>query len=57
MMGQQTVDQIQLFYLFNLEQRIPPRHLLSYAGSSDREPHLGRCSRLVGYCYGIRSEP
>jgi transposase len=27
-MGQQTVDQGQLFYLFNLEQRIPPHHLL-----------------------------
>ena len=27
MMGRQTVDQSQLFYLFNLEQRIP-RHLL-----------------------------
>ena len=28
MMGRQTVDQSQLFYLFNLEQRIPQRHLL-----------------------------
>ncbi len=28
MMGRQTVDQSQLFYLFNLEQRIPARHLL-----------------------------
>src|ERR1700756_4783452 len=28
MMGRQTVDQSQLFYLFNLEQRIPPHHLL-----------------------------
>jgi transposase len=28
MMGRQTVDQSQLFYLFNLEQRIPPQHLL-----------------------------
>jgi transposase len=28
MMGQQTVDQSQLFYLFNLEQRIPAGHLL-----------------------------
>ncbi len=27
MMGRQTVDQSQLFYLFNLE-RIPERHLL-----------------------------
>ena len=28
MMGRQTVDQSQLFYLFNLEKRIPLRHLL-----------------------------
>ena len=28
MMGQQTGDQSQLFYLFNLEDRIPERHLL-----------------------------
>jgi transposase len=28
MMGRQTVDQSQLFYLFNLERRIPQRHLL-----------------------------
>jgi hypothetical protein len=27
MMGRQTVDQSQLFYLFNLERRIPDRHL------------------------------
>ncbi len=27
-MGRQTVDQSQLFYLFNLEGRIPTRHLL-----------------------------
>src|SRR3954471_13040827 len=28
MMGRQTGDQSQLFYLFNLEGRIPARHLL-----------------------------
>jgi len=28
MIGRQTVDQGQLFYLFNLERRIPERHLL-----------------------------
>ena len=28
MMGQQTSDQSQLFYLFNLERRIPTGHLL-----------------------------
>jgi transposase len=28
MMGRQTGDQRQLFYLFNLEERIPADHLL-----------------------------
>jgi hypothetical protein len=28
MMGRQTGHQSQLFYLFNLERRIPERHLL-----------------------------
>ena len=28
MMGRQTTDQSQLFYVFNLEQRIPASHLL-----------------------------
>src|SRR5262245_66544246 len=28
MMGRRAVDQSQLFYLFNLEQRIPADHLL-----------------------------
>lgn len=28
MMGRQTGDQSQLFYLFNLEERIPECHLL-----------------------------
>ena len=28
MIGQQRGDQRQLFYLFNLESRIPPDHLL-----------------------------
>ena len=28
MMGRQTGDQSQLFYAFNLEQRIPANHLL-----------------------------
>jgi transposase len=30
MMGRQKVDQSQLFYLFNLEARIPARHLLRH---------------------------
>ena len=28
MMGRQTADQAQLFYSFNLEERIPASHLL-----------------------------
>ena len=28
MMGRQTGDQSQLFYLFNLERRVPAGHLL-----------------------------
>ena len=28
MMGRETGDQSQFFYLFNLEDRIPPHHLL-----------------------------
>jgi hypothetical protein len=28
MMGRQSGDQSQFFYLFNLEDRIPPSHLL-----------------------------
>jgi transposase len=34
MMGRQTVDQSQLFYLFNLESRIPVRHLLRRINAS-----------------------
>jgi hypothetical protein len=30
MMGRQTGDQTQLFYLFNLEERIPANHLLRW---------------------------
>jgi transposase len=30
MMGRQTVDQSQLFYLFNLEEHIPANHLLRH---------------------------
>ena len=40
MMGRQTVDQSQLFYLFNLEKRIPERHLL--------RPHQSDCRSDIG---------
>ncbi len=36
MMGRQTGDQSQLFYLFNLEQRIPASHLLRRINSKLR---------------------
>jgi hypothetical protein len=39
MMGRQAGDQSQLFYLINLEERIPVRHLL--------RPGRGRSSRSV----------
>ena len=40
MMGRQTVDQSQLFYLFNLERRIPAA--ISFAPhQSDRDPDTG----------------
>jgi hypothetical protein len=58
MMGRQTVDQSQLFYLFNLERRIPERHLLRRINptvtrilAEFREKLL-----IIGYCYGIRFE-
>jgi hypothetical protein len=35
MMGRQTVDQSQLFYLFNLEKRIPEQHLLRRINPTD----------------------
>src|SRR5580692_7867318 len=34
MMGRQTVDQSQLFYLFNLESRIPAHHLVRRINST-----------------------
>jgi len=40
MMGRQTVDQSQLFYLFNLEMRIPERHLLR-RNQSGRDADFG----------------
>jgi hypothetical protein len=39
MMGRQTGEQSQLFYLFNLERRIPGHHLLR------RIPALGHWPR------------
>ena len=78
MMGRQKADQSQLFYLFNLEGRIPACHLLrrinpvvsqilaelreelepfySEIGRPSIDPELMIRMRIVGYCYGIRSE-
>src|SRR5262245_24698625 len=36
MMGRQTSDQSQLFYLFNLERRIPAGHLLRRIDRTER---------------------
>ena len=40
MMGRQGGDQSQLFYLFNLERRIPADHLLR-RDQSDRDAGTG----------------
>jgi len=40
MMGRQTVDQSQLFYLFNLEARIPAHHLLRRVNPTVLGQHL-----------------
>ena len=70
MMGRQGGDQSQLFYLFNLERRIPAFHLLRrinpvvtrlapFYGDIGRpsiDPELMVRMLIVGYCYGIRSE-
>jgi transposase len=70
MMGRQTGDQSQLlFYLFNLEERIPANHLLrrlnpivtreklapfySDIGRPSIDPDLMIRMLIVGYCYGI----
>jgi hypothetical protein len=47
MMGRRTVDQSQLFYLFNLERRIPQRHLLRRI-NSDHDPDIGRATHEAG---------
>src|SRR5260221_12951936 len=47
MMGRQTGDQSQLFYLFNLEERIPANHLLRRLNPIVT-PGLGRSARETG---------
>jgi len=72
MMGRQTVDQSQLFYLFNLEEQIPADHPIvtsvlvdlreklapfySDIGRPSIDPELMIRMLIVGYCYGIRFE-
>jgi hypothetical protein len=49
MMGRQGVDQGQLFYLFNLEGRIPANHLLRQMNPTDHDArhfHLP-CASLI----------
>jgi transposase len=54
MMGRQTVDQSQLFYLFTLEERIPMRHLLHRINPTvtrilaDLRDELGRFYSEIG---------
>jgi transposase len=47
MMGRQTGDQSQLFYLFNLEERIPANHLLRRINPIVTRV-LGRSTRETG---------
>src|SRR2546423_1008278 len=49
MMGRQTVDQSQLFYLFNLEARIPARHLLRRINPTVTRILAGLRERLVPF--------
>src|ERR1051325_3639647 len=58
MMGRQTGDQSQLFYLFNLEERIPEHHLfaVSIPRRPSIDPELMLRMLIVGYCYGVRFE-
>ena len=46
MMGRQKVDQSQLFYLFNLEGRIPARHLLRRINPTVTRILADICERL-----------
>ena len=62
MMGRQTVDQSQLFYLFNLEERIPARHLLRGPGHLLRSRNqwlFSACNFFanVGWVFGLHDRP
>ena len=45
MMGRQTVDQSQLFYLFNLEEQF--QRIISYAGSIQSSDPNAHCRLLL----------
>ena len=49
MMGRQTADQAQLFYSFNLDERIPKTHLLRRIDVFVTEALAGIHSELAGY--------
>src|SRR5499427_6426780 len=49
MMGRQRVDQSQLFYLFNLETRIPAHHLLRRINPTVARILAGLCEKLEGF--------
>jgi hypothetical protein len=49
MMGRQTVDQSQLFYLFNLEEHIPADHLLRRLNPIVTRVLIGLREKLVPF--------
>ena len=56
MMGRQTADQAQLFYSFNLDERIPKTHLLRRIDVFVTEALAGIHSELAG-CYSHTGWP
>ena len=59
MMGRQTGDQSQLFYLFNLEQRIPRSHLLRRInpGVTRRRPRVKATTGSIPIVFACVGDP
>ena len=60
MMGRQTGDQSQLFYLFNLERRIPAGNLLRRINPVVTQADMGTASpkgplSIASQAYGLRA--
>lgn len=55
MMGRQDGDQNQLFYLFNLEDRVPAGHLLRRINPLVRHALTDLRERLVAFLQSDRS--